>query len=388
MRILIIPSFFRNKYDSTLGSFFWDQAVALKKNGNEIIILFCDTYSVKEIGKLIHYSEYEEEEIKGIKIYRTKRFCPLKHSSGIFGTADEFKIAIYKLYNKYCIKEKIDIIHAHCCLWGGYAAQYLSKQTGIPYIITEHSTIYAFHPKLIKGKVKKKIKGVFSDARLTICVSEALRALVSEYSSTTEILGNVVDFDTFDIKKEKNVIVDNIKLLSICYMKDEGQLYKKGIDLLIKSFYEASKRCSNLELICGGGGKAQLKVLKWANKYNIKVNMLGALSRDEVAEAMNNCDIFILPSRYETFGVVYAEAMGCGKPIIGTKTGGPDSFVNDTNGILVKVDSSEELTDAIVYMVNNLEKYDSNRIRESVKGKFSMHSIATSLEQFYRQSIM
>ena len=54
MNILIIPGFFRTKDRPTIGSFFWDQARALKRAGHNVTILYSDTYSVKcvrEIGR-------------------------------------------------------------------------------------------------------------------------------------------------------------------------------------------------------------------------------------------------------------------------------------------------------------------------------------------------
>ena len=57
---------------------------------------------------------------------------------------------------------------------------------------------------------------------------------------------------------------------------------------------------------------------------------------DEVAEEMRRCDSFVLASEHETFGVVYIEALACGKPVIGTYNGGDEDIIKDYNGIIVE----------------------------------------------------
>ena len=98
------------------------------------------------------------------------------------------------------------------------------------------------------------------------------------------------------------------------------------------------------------------------------------------------CDCFVLPSRYETFGVVYIEAMACGKPVIAVANGGPDDFVKDFNGMLIKPDV-EELTGAINKMIKRLKGYDyyyEEEISGYIKNLFSYDSIAGKLLEVYK----
>ena len=102
---------------------------------------------------------------------------------------------------------------------------------------------------------------------------------------------------------------------------------------------------------------------------------------------MQQCDCFVLPSRYETFGVVYIEAMACGKPVIAAKNGGPDDFVKDFNGILVNPEDKDGLADAIGKMINIWEKsdktYQPEKISAFVRENFSSEAIAQKLEELY-----
>lgn len=385
MNIVIIPAFFQTKNRPTLGSFFLDQAKALKRAGHQVSILYCDTYSVKCIQEWMHYEEDSVSQIKGIQIYRSKCFCPLKH--GIEGHKEAFAKGIEKLWSKYMKNESVDIIHAHCCVWAGYVARKLSEKTKIPYVVTEHATLFQLHKNEISVTNNAVIAEVFQKAAKVICVSRAFAKLLEDYTSNIEVIGNVVDCEQFQVKETDK---ETVRLLTVCYMEEEAQLYKKGMDILIKAWAKVSAKYPQAKLIIGGGGKSLEKVVEWTREYQVteKVEFLGALTRQQVVEQMQMCDCFVLPSRYETFGVVYIEAMACGKPVIAVANGGPDDFVHEFNGILIQPEQEEELVQALDMMITAIEKkdatYQPERIAAYVEEKFSYRAIAEQLEKVYQ----
>ncbi len=385
MNIVIIPAFFQTKSRKTLGSFFLEQARALQQKGHKVTILYCDTYSIKCVKDWFAYSEEKSEIIEGIQIYRNRCFCPLKH--GIEGHRKAFANGIQKLYDQYMKGNKPDIIHAHCSVWAGYAAMKLSGQIGVPYVVTEHATLFQLHRDEISAGNNAIIQQVYQKAARVICVSRAFARLIESYRTDIDVVGNVVNCDIFTPPKvSKNH--NEIRFLTVCYMEEEAQLYKKGMDILIQSWTEIVKENTNVKLVIGGGGKAVQKVVDWTKKYHVtdSVEFLGTLNRQQVVEQMQMCDCFVLPSRYETFGVVYIEAMACGKPVIAVANGGPDDFVKDFNGMLIKPDV-EELTGAINKMIKRLKGYDyyyEEEISGYIKNLFSYDSIAGKLLEVYK----
>lgn len=388
MNIVIIPAFFQTKNRPTLGSFFLDQAKALKRAGHQVSILYCDTYSVKCIQEWMRYEEDTASQIEGIQIYRRKCFCPLKH--GMEGHKEAFARGIEKLWNRYIKNESVDIIHAHCCVWAGYAAMKLSEKIKIPYVVTEHATLFQLHKNEISNENNAVITEVFQKAAKVICVSRAFAKLLEDYTSNIEVIGNVVDCEQFQIKETDK---DAVRFLTVCYMEEEAQLYKKGMDILIKAWAKVSAKYPQAKLIIGGGGKSLEKVVEWTREYQVTENVefLGALTRQQVVEQMQMCDCFVLPSRYETFGVVYIEAMACGKPVIAVANGGPDDFVHEFNGILIQPEQEEELVQALDEMITAIEKKDSTyqpeRIAAYVEEKFSYRAIAEQLEKIYQNIV-
>lgn len=384
MNIVIIPAFFQTKSRKTLGSFFLEQARALQQRGHKVTILYCDTYSIKCVKDWFTYSEEKAEIIEGIQIYRNRCFCPLKH--GIEGHREAFAKGIQKLYDQYVQENRPNIIHAHCSVWAGYAAMKLSEQIGIPYVVTEHATLFQLHRDQISEKNDRVILEIFQKAARVICVSGAFAKLIESYRPDIDVVGNVVNCDAFvpraDSEKHRG-----IRFLTVCYMEEEAQLYKKGIDILIQAWTEVVKKYTDVKLVIGGGGSAKTKVEQWVEEQGISkyVEFTGALDRKQVIQEMQSCDCFVLPSRYETFGVVYIEAMACGKPVIAVANGGPDDFVKPFNGLLIKP-GAEELVQAFYEMIGHLTRgnyYQEEKISNYIKSKFSYEAIAEQLEAIY-----
>lgn len=384
MNIVIIPAFFQTKSRKTLGSFFLEQARALQQKGHKVTILYCDTYSIKCVKDWFAYNEEKFEIIEGIQIYRNRCFCPMKH--GIEGHRKAFANGIQKLYDQYMKGNKPDIIHAHCCVWAGYAAMKLSEQIGIPYVVTEHATLFQLNRDEISEKNDKVIRKIFQKAARVICVSGAFAKLIESYRPDIDVVGNVVNCDAFvpraDSEKHRG-----IRFLTVCYMEEEAQLYKKGIDILIQAWTEVVKKYTDVKLVIGGGGSAKTKVEQWVEEQGISkyVEFTGALDRKQVIQEMQSCDCFVLPSRYETFGVVYIEAMACGKPVIAVANGGPDDFVKPFNGFLIEPDV-KELVQAVYEMIGHLTQgnyYQDEKISNYIKSKFSYEAIAEQLEAIY-----
>jgi len=83
---------------------------------------------------------------------------------------------------------------------------------------------------------------------------------------------------------------------------------------------------------------------------------LGYASEEEKKDAFDACDLFVMPSRYDSFGIVYLEAWRCGKPVIGARVGAiPEVIENGKNGLLVEFGNQDQLASAILSLVQNPE---------------------------------
>ena len=110
----------------------------------------------------------------------------------------------------------------------------------------------------------------------------------------------------------------------------------------------------------------------------------GILSHNEVKKIFDISNCFILTSKKETFGVACAEALLSGIPVIITKCGGPEEFVDETNGIVV---DDEEISNAMMHMYSHIDAYDGEMISKKIYQQFSEESIVNKLEEAYSKVI-
>jgi glycosyltransferase involved in cell wall biosynthesis len=98
---------------------------------------------------------------------------------------------------------------------------------------------------------------------------------------------------------------------------------------------------------------------------------------------MHDCDVFVLPSLNETFGIVVGEAMACGKPVIATRCGGPEFVVTDETGVLIDVGSLEGLTEAMSDFISGRFSFDPSVIRASVVNRFGPSAFLRNIAGIY-----
>ena len=81
---------------------------------------------------------------------------------------------------------------------------------------------------------------------------------------------------------------------------------------------------------------------------------LGYVSEEEKRDAFDACDLFVMPSRYDSFGIVYLEAWRCGKPVIGARVGAiPEVIEEGKDGLLVEFGDVDQLASAMLHLLNH-----------------------------------
>jgi glycosyltransferase involved in cell wall biosynthesis len=163
---------------------------------------------------------------------------------------------------------------------------------------------------------------------------------------------------------------------------------QKGLQHLIEAVHILVERGLNsFEMVIGGDGPDRSKLEQQAKSLGVadRCRFLGALNREQVRDKMQNCDVFVLSSLHETFGVVVGEAMACGKPVISTRCGGPEFVVNQQTGVLVDVAKPDQMADAMADFILDRISFDPQAVRTSVVNRFSPEMFVRNVSAVYEQ---
>jgi glycosyltransferase involved in cell wall biosynthesis len=129
-----------------------------------------------------------------------------------------------------------------------------------------------------------------------------------------------------------------------------GLRRQKGVDILLESVNKACRKGVRLtlDLIGDGPDRGQLEQQAGYLQLDAVTRFHGILGTNEVAEYMQNSHILVLPSRWEGMANVALEALALGRPVIASRCGGIDRFIEPACGWTVDIDDHEALTASIV----------------------------------------
>lgn len=378
MRIFIISRGYPTDLYRMNGLFEFDQAKALKKLGHEVIFLVVDLRSVRRWRKWGR----ERKCLEGIKIEAINLPCGriphfLLYHIGCLGL---------RLLFRNCEKKygSPDIIHSHFSDIAYITNEAISASVYIK-VITEHSS--SIHNGEISNKDKKRFKVAYGNADKVIAVSSDLaKKINTDYGVECVVIPNMVN--TEELFVNQNNFEERKKQRVYTFVSVGNLNGKKGMRLLVESFVKTFSDCTDVKLIIIGEGIERQIIERYViqNDFQDRIILLGLRSRKEIGSILQQSDCFVLASESETFGVAYIEAMACGLPVIATRCGGPEDFVNVQNGILVNVNDKIELQKALRFMKDNSRiKYDKKIISEGVSKKYSGAQIAGELEKLYME---
>ena len=381
MHILEIPSFF-TPYG---GEFCLEQAKALKALGHEVRILSNVQLGITIGGKdfLVLPSCRFEHEREGITIYQSyQRGWPRMVHHNVMRWVD----IVCSMFTEYVAKYgKPDILHAHCAKWAGYAAMIISREYGIPYVITEHLPKLIQEPEL--GPAPSTawqvplLKEAYHEAAQVITVSDELVDELADYFGHDfchVTISNVVDTDFYAFKKRQRL--DGRPFVFCCPAVFN---HRKGYDVLFKAFALLAKVCPETELHIAGRGTDSKDCRKLMRFYGLKGNVTchGALDAEGMKRLYYQSDALVLATRNESQGLVIAEAMSTGIPAISTQ-GVPKSMQLDAGFRYVPVGDAEALMKEMQKAVGRpVTEEEGRHLAELVERRFAPSVIGAQIAE-------
>lgn len=371
--ILFLPEWYPNPNDVQLAVFVEKFARAAALN-YKVSLIFCGPFAQGKDIQLIH------KKTGGFNTY----LCFYPKQKRKLKAYNYFMRAHEKCWQKMVEEEGVpNMVHLHM-LFRNYVAYTKIYQKYIPdYMLTEQWSGYLDGSYESLGFYRKTFyKKAFSKAYFVTAVSKRLAAALEKHFTIQNpviLLPNIAEA----VPKKNAVASDVFRILVVADLVDEVKN--------ITGVLEALKHVridKKIYFTLIGDGDDKVIVHKKASELDTsvcEVNFMGRLENAAVLEAMQQNHILITNSRHETFSMVTAEALLAGMPVICTRCGGPEEFVDDTNGILIQVDDTSALTAAIEKMAATYRNYSAEQLSLPVLQKFGIQAVASQLQNIYER---
>jgi len=383
-KVLFLASWYPSKVDAFDGDFIERHAKAISLTNKVFVIYVVKDPSIKNgkisVDKQISnnlisfrgYYPYSKSKLKWIeKIHSNYR--RLKLYKRIFKTIrDEYGMP--------------DIVHLNVLMKAGMFAKKLKRKYKLPYVLSENWTGYYRERKdgFLQQNIfyKKLSKKIYQKCDLPLPVTKDLGERMNQLFGTQKrfkVIPNVVDTTLFyPAFENKNVKKRFIHVSTLGYHKNIW-----GILHTTEKLYQTRQ---DFELYLAGN--ASKEIIEWTKERGLLKTCIffsGLISYEEVAQNLRKADALVMFSRYENLPCVILEALCSGLPVISTDVGGIREVINQENGILIRSEMEDELLEKMNYMLDNLDKYDKEKIAASATKKFSYHAVGKQFNEAYKE---
>ena len=385
--IVAIPSWYGSGRGPG-GGYFRDQALALQQAGFRVAMLAPEIHTFRDLreGRApAARGRHATVEDDGVSTWRRSRLVivpRLPYRNASFPKVPGWIMrGGLGLFRQYVAQNGLpDLVHAHSALNAGVVALAIQRCYRVPFVLTEHST--GFAQGRLRWWERDLVRRVVAAAYRCIAVSPDLaRLLEAQYpGSRWHYLPNPLGeaFGSDIPAPPPKRAGDPFVFLSAARMSPE-----KGFGLLIEAFAEAFGGDPGTRLRLAGDGPIRSELERRCVQAGIagQVDFPGDLPSYGVRDAMVAADAFVLASDVESFGVVVIEALASGRPVVVTRSGGPDHLVNAKNGLLIPTRNPLALRDALLEMRRRAGEYDAAAIRADALSLYGPEAFAHRLAE-------
>ncbi len=390
MTVLVLAHVFPRTRDDTLGAFLLHLYDALAARGVSTAVIAPHAEGLRGVDAL-----------GAIRVYRF-RYAPARferlayhgtmHELVARGIANKILFALFcaaflgKTLRLTCdalweVRRTLaaPILHAHWWFPDGFVGALVAWLTHTPLVITTHGT----DVEMLRRKrwAMPLARFAFARACAITCGSNYLREQLLELGVADAARVSVVPMPVnplFEIPKSE-IRNPKSEILAVARLTKQ-----KSIDTLLAAL--ALLPAARLHIIGDGPERAALE--QQARELNLqdRVEFLGALQQAELPRHYAECAVFALPSVREGMGLVFAEALLCGAPVIAANSGGVTDIVKDgETGLLVPERDPRALADAIARVLNDraLAARIAQNGRAWVRERFSATRVAAEFERIF-----
>lgn len=285
-----------------------------------------------------------------------------------------------------------DVVHAH---WA-YEFSLAALASGLPHVITCHDSPYGVARFFSKEKPTRSLyrwlrvlmaRKTLREAKCVTTVSPYMRDEVQPLTrARIEVVPNPVDTLALSLGQER-IVPRTIRIAMVC----NGWSERKNPQPALRAFAQFRKANPRAELHLYGHDFGVGQIAEhWARQQGAEAGMIfcGVLPHHRLLHAMSGTDLLLHPALEESFGMVVAEAMALGLPVVAGKTSGAVPWVLGAAGALCDVCNANDIYRAMVEVIEPgayLRSSQSGRLR--VREEFTQGTVATAYLSAYSRGL-
>ena len=350
-----------------------------------------------ELGKLLAERGHEIHFITSSVPFRLNRMVPNIYyhqvevnSYSVFQYAP-YDIALASKMAEVINKEKLDILHVHYAIPHAVCAVLARDMANerVKIVTTLHGTDISVlgYDSSLKGAIKYGIE----KSDVVTAVSDSLKKQTMELIEPDQVIETIYNFvdereyvpnDSTELKDYYKIHPDEKVLIHVSNFRNV-----KHVPDVVKSFAYIRKEMPAKLLLVGDGPEMNI-VIQLVKQLGLENDVLFLGKQNNLSELYAICDLKLLLSEKESFGLVLIEAMSCGVPCIGTDIGGiPEVIEHNKNGYIVPLHDIEHVACYALKLLKNeelLNEFRQNAIM-TVKDRFHSSMIVDQYENLYME---
>lgn len=306
----------------------------------EQVDALAEQVTITVLAALRRCAKRDEVRPSGAKtLYRPTKIIPGDGRAALMASAARYAWTLRRTLSG--IRPRPDILHAHFGFPDAVVAAPVARDLGIPLVVTLHGDD-AFYLLQRQDWLGRRIRLALGQAAAVVCVSSSMHdAVRPALPDSVPVLTIENGFDDALFRVNESPRSGGILFV--------GTLTPvKNVDTLLRAYAELES-APQLTIVGDGPLRESLEALAAQLGVEVHVNFLGVQSRAEVAALMKNARLLAIPSSSEGYGMVAAEALACGTPVVASRVGGlPGILAGEAAGRLVEPNSVASLRDGMV----------------------------------------
>ncbi len=277
----------------------------------------------------------------------------------------------------------VDVINAHVVLPMGLAAARVGRRLGLPVVITEHSSPFAVHVASLEGR--RRTEEALCMATRVVAVSPALRDQIrAVVDIPVDVVGNVVASPFFEAALPTRPRAIAPRILAVGFL-----VRQKRFDILLRAVQAVLPALPDLELVIVGTGPEDGALRSLARQLGLsgRVRFAAMTDRPGLVRWLGWADALVSSSDHESFGLVVAETLAAGRPVVTTASGGPESYVDEDLGLVVPAGDVDALAGALATLPAFISSFRPEAARERMAGEFGAAAFADRMQRIFHDVV-